>query len=163
MKLKIDEDWFLESLESDNVEVKFLAKAVIKLGAQAATNMVNQNLIDPRFTVRFDSDDPVLLFNDDNYSYLALDFHILVVNKPSQKWMQNALKIEVEKLFDIHEIEETEMQFKFHLNLDEAPYANCIKDIISNINEEIGPIVLKKLAALEIEDYQVQFSIMKFY
>ncbi|MEK4530535.1 hypothetical protein [Solibacillus sp. FSL K6-1554] len=162
MKLNPDVD-FVELLESDVLTKKFLAKAVIELGAKALINMVNEKLINPHFTVRFENDDPVSFLNDDEYSYLNLYSNILVVNKPSQKWVQDALKMEIEKIVDLDEIEETESRYKFLFSTGVIPYANTIDEIIWGINDEIGPMISKGLAILEIEDYQVQFSINKSY
>lgn len=150
----------LHPIDANQLEKTFLPEVVAKLGKRSLLSLLNKQLANQRFNVKFGFKHVKRTLMAGEYTDIALFTHKLVLQKPEQVLSTTAV---IERLFDVKDIVETAETIIYEVYLGEGPYAHTIAETVYNINHVLGPVVERNMQHLDIHEYKMSFIISLGY
>lgn len=150
----------LHPIDASQLETTYLPEVVAKLGKRSFLALLNVQLVNPRFDVKFGFKHVKRTLMAGEYTDIALFTHKLVLQKPKQVLSTTAA---IEKIFDVEGIVETDETIVYEVYLGEGPYAHTIAETVYNINHKLGPVVERNMQQLGIHEYKMTFIISLGY
>lgn len=148
------------AIDPTHIDTTFITQLVVDLGKHYVLKVINAQLENYRFKVKFAFPKVKSTLQEGDFSDLVLFYHDLKIPKSAHV---PAIAKTIHEVFDVTKVTEKGEEVIYEVNIGEGSFAYTIEEIVYNINRILGPKVQAKAKQIGINDFYMTFKISLTY